>query len=138
MRNQKTSKKDLISDLKQLQSKYPITVVSRDFYRQHGNYSEATWHKFFPTFKDFVVEAGLLGITKPEQVEVQPPSQYDIILHIRKLLKKNPLNPSELAQAIGVPLKSVKEAIQAMQHQGTMLHEHVDGKLDLHSPILLE
>lgn len=56
----------LLDDMRQLIEKH--TVVSRDFYREHGAFSEKVWNKFFPTFKDFVAAAGGTTVnTNPEK-----------------------------------------------------------------------
>lgn len=47
-----TTRQELIDDLKGLIEEYG--KVTRDFYREHGKFSEKLISKFFPTFKDFV------------------------------------------------------------------------------------
>ena len=56
----------LLDDLRILIEKH--TVVSRDFYREHGAFPEKVWCQYFPTFKDFVSAAGGSAVnTNPEK-----------------------------------------------------------------------
>jgi len=61
--NNTPSKEALITDMKALIGQY--SKVTRDFYRKQGSFSEGTWSKFFPTFKDFVEAA--VGQTAPSE-----------------------------------------------------------------------
>lgn len=56
---------DLLNDLRQLIDKH--TVVSRDFYRNHGAFPEHVWNKHFPTFGAFVAAA--TGVVHPKNEE---------------------------------------------------------------------
>ena len=47
----------LIKDLQRVHKVFPTAVPDRDFYRQHGKYSDAAWKEHFPRFKDFVAAA---------------------------------------------------------------------------------
>ena len=58
MGQQSVSKEALIDDLKRL-TKYG--AVTRDFYRQNGNFSESDWHKLFPTWADFLNATGVVA-----------------------------------------------------------------------------
>jgi hypothetical protein len=64
VKNTQADKDALIADLKALIDKHQN--VTRDFYRSQGAFSEHTWGKFFPTFKDFVAAA---SINIPNEVE---------------------------------------------------------------------
>jgi hypothetical protein len=61
--NNTPSKEALILDMQTLIGQY--SKVTRDFYRKQGSFSEATWSKYFPTFKDFVEAA--VGQTTPSE-----------------------------------------------------------------------
>jgi len=61
--NNTPSKEALITDMQALIGQY--NKVTRDFYRKQGSFSEGTWSKFFPTFKDFVEAA--VGNTTPSE-----------------------------------------------------------------------
>jgi hypothetical protein len=50
---------DCISDLRKLQQIYPLKAITRNFYRHHGHYSDATWNQHFGTFHEFRRQAGL-------------------------------------------------------------------------------
>lgn len=42
-----------IDDLRKLQNKFPLTYITRNFYRINGKYSDSTWNSFFGTFLEF-------------------------------------------------------------------------------------
>jgi predicted phosphodiesterase len=48
-----------VSDLRKIQGLHPTKVISRNFYRVHGQYSDATWNQHFGTFHEFRRQAGL-------------------------------------------------------------------------------
>lgn len=48
-----------VDDLRALQGANPFKVISRNFYRVNGKYSDATWSQFFGTFHEFRRQAGL-------------------------------------------------------------------------------
>ena len=48
-----------IQDLRRLQELHPYKALTRNFYRHHGKYSDATWGQFFGTFLEFRRQAGL-------------------------------------------------------------------------------
>jgi len=50
---------DCINDLRNLQNKFPLKSISRNFYRNHGKYSDATWNQHMGTFHEFRRQAGL-------------------------------------------------------------------------------
>lgn len=50
---------DCIEDLRRLQKEFPFKSLTRNFYRHHGKYSDATWNQFFGTFHEFRRQAGL-------------------------------------------------------------------------------
>jgi hypothetical protein len=52
------SKDTLLADLTEVAEKNG-GQVTRNFYRENGNYTEASWGKHFPTFQDFVAAADL-------------------------------------------------------------------------------
>mgnify|MGYP003607997421 CR=1 FL=1 len=52
------TKEDCIADLRRLKEEYPLSI-SRNFYRENGKYSDATWSRFFGTFHEFRRQAGL-------------------------------------------------------------------------------
>lgn len=50
---------DCVDDLRALQEENEFKSITRNFYRVHGKYSDATWNQFFGTFHEFRREAGL-------------------------------------------------------------------------------
>jgi hypothetical protein len=80
------TKQTLIADLKEIQNKFPKVNVSRDFYRVHGQFSEVVWHKFFPTFKDFIQAAGLKSTS---DIAVMPSIDKQIEFDKEKLHQKH-------------------------------------------------
>lgn len=50
---------DCIVDLRKVQAQYPLKFITRNFYRHHGQYSDATWGQYFGVFLEFRRQAGL-------------------------------------------------------------------------------
>jgi hypothetical protein len=50
---------DCLKDIATIRQKYPFEDVSRDFYRIHGKYSDATWSRHFGTFAQFKRKGGI-------------------------------------------------------------------------------
>ena len=50
---------DLINDLRKVQERNPTKHITRNFYRNNGEYSDKTWGARFGTFLEFRREAGL-------------------------------------------------------------------------------
>lgn len=57
--NPDASKQDCIDDLRKLQEAEPLKSITRNYYRHHGHYSDATWNQYFGTFHEFRRQAGL-------------------------------------------------------------------------------
>jgi len=53
------TKDECIEDLRQLQKRNPLKHITRNFYRDSGTFSDATWNQFFGTFQEFRRCAGL-------------------------------------------------------------------------------
>lgn len=51
--------KQCVADLRSVQERYPLKHITRNFYRIHGKYSDATFSQFFGTFHEFRRQAGL-------------------------------------------------------------------------------
>jgi hypothetical protein len=67
--NVDTSRQALIDDLKKLIEKNG--KVTRDYYREHGSFSEKFIAKHFTSFKEFVASAGEIHTVEPETQEWQ-------------------------------------------------------------------
>ena len=50
---------DMIEDLRRVQQREPSRFITRNYYREHGRYSDQTWGSRFGTFHEFRREAGL-------------------------------------------------------------------------------
>lgn len=48
-----------IEDLRRVQALHPLKHITRNFYRNHGTYSDATFSQFFGNFLEFRRQAGL-------------------------------------------------------------------------------
>lgn len=48
------TKKELITDLKNLAAEHPETPITRNFYRGNGKYKESHWQKYFSSFSLFI------------------------------------------------------------------------------------
>ena len=59
----------LIEDLQSLSNKNPGTVITRNFYRANGTFSESFWQQHFAKFTDFLSAAGLLSVSALEASE---------------------------------------------------------------------
>lgn len=55
----KATKEDCINDLRRVQEENPTQTISRNFYREHGKYSDSVWNSKFGTFLEFRRHAGL-------------------------------------------------------------------------------
>jgi len=53
------TKEDCINDLRRVQELEPLRFITRNYYRNHGKYSDSTWDKFFGSFSEFRKQAGL-------------------------------------------------------------------------------
>lgn len=53
------TKDDCINDLRRVQEEHEFDFITRTFYRNEGKYCDATWSKYFGTFKEFRRQAGL-------------------------------------------------------------------------------
>lgn len=69
------SKEECVEDLREVQEANPNHFITRNFYRVKGEYSDATWNRFFGTFHEFRREAGL------ELSRGQHRLEKDIALH---------------------------------------------------------
>ncbi len=50
---------DCVRDLRNLQGRFPLKSITRNFYRINGKYSDATWNQYHGTFLEFRRQAGL-------------------------------------------------------------------------------
>jgi hypothetical protein len=62
----KTTRDDVIQDLQELIEKHG--TVTRDFYRENGEYTDAAWGKYFAGWKDFLAAAGVNQETEEHKI----------------------------------------------------------------------
>lgn len=55
----KATAEECIADLRRIAEADEDRIVSRNYYRVYGKYSESTWNKYFGTFEEFKRNAGL-------------------------------------------------------------------------------
>jgi len=53
------TKEDCIEDLRKVALEVTLGRISRNFYREHGKYSDSTWNSLFGTFQEFRRQADL-------------------------------------------------------------------------------
>jgi hypothetical protein len=73
----KASKAALIEDLKSLAEKSTNGVVTRNFYRSNGHFTEAQWQKHFSKFEDFAAEA---GVNQPHEVSTIEGNKWSVFI----------------------------------------------------------
>lgn len=54
------SKEETLADLRAMAEANPEQVISRNYYRVHGKYSESAWSRFWGTFHEFKRQAGIV------------------------------------------------------------------------------
>lgn len=69
--NWSATKDDVIEDLRVVQKAHLDSLISRNFYRVNGKYSDATWSRYFGTFEQFKRSAGLQLSRSQHQLEKQ-------------------------------------------------------------------
>lgn len=53
------TKEDCIEDLREVADTVTLGAITRNYYREHGHYSDSTWNSFFGTFQEFRRQADL-------------------------------------------------------------------------------
>jgi hypothetical protein len=62
---------DCVNDLRRLAERDTSKVISRNYYRNNGSFSESVWNRFFGTFHEFKRQAGLVLTRQQHQLEKQ-------------------------------------------------------------------
>jgi hypothetical protein len=65
------TKEACIADLRRVQEEHPFSHISRNFYRNNGTFSDATWNQHFGTFHEFRRQAKLELSRGAHQIEKQ-------------------------------------------------------------------
>jgi len=60
---------DCINDLRRVALADPEQVISRNYYRNVGKYSESVWNRFFGTFHEFKRQAGIVLTRQQHKLE---------------------------------------------------------------------
>lgn len=81
------TKEDCIEDLRQVQLEHPTMSISRNYYREHGNYSDSTWNRYFGTFHEFRRQAGL-ELTRQQHNLERGVAKHASVDHYRKFYKQ--------------------------------------------------
>lgn len=69
----------VLDDIHQVQQKHP-GIMTRDLYRVHGKFSERQWQKYFRTFSDFLIAAGIQNASsRPVKQKPDKPSTSEVI-----------------------------------------------------------
>lgn len=102
----KASQEDLILDLRRVQEEHFGKTITRNFYREHGKYSDCTWNGVFGTFQEFKRQAGLELTRHQQRVEVAIARQSSVdhyreyfnveVLPYYDKYKKDSGNPSHI------------------------------------------
>lgn len=132
------AKKDaLIEDLKRVAAK-SSGIVTRNFYRANGKFSEDQWQKFFPTFAEFLLSAGVQKAVavEPTKFENLPVEEQSQIVHLKAKSKTLESSVRALLSERGKYselISSLKTAVQALEPIPALPIEIADG--GSHSPI---
>ena len=78
------SRDQLLSDIRRIRKNFPNVTITRDFYRQHGSYTDKSWSLYFSKFSDLVKDAGCVTAAvdpKPQTImdpEMTPELKLDL------------------------------------------------------------
>lgn len=62
---------ETLDDLRQMAEANPEQVISRNYYRVHGKYSESAWSQYWGTFHEFKRQAGIILSRQQHNLEKQ-------------------------------------------------------------------
>lgn len=65
------TKEETLHDLRAMAEANPEQVISRNYYRVHGKYSESTWSRYWGTFHEFKRQAGIILSRQQHNLEKQ-------------------------------------------------------------------
>lgn len=82
--NYAATAQDCIDDLQRLAKSDEKRVLSRNFYRLNGSFSESVWNRFFGTFEEFKRQAGIKLTRQQHALEKQIAKQASVD-HYREL-----------------------------------------------------
>jgi len=83
----KATKESCIADLRRVQDLNPFKVISRNFYRHHGKYSDSTWNQWAGTFHEFKRQAKL-ELTRDQHAFERKIAKHASLDHYRNFYKE--------------------------------------------------
>jgi hypothetical protein len=121
VKKKSVTRKQLVADVQRVAKAFPECVVTRDFFRQHSNYSEKSQRFYFPSFSDLLFEAGL---TKKEEAPAVTPTQK-LALEQQKLAAKQDDKQKLLTEALKQidTLQGEKDALLDLTQRTPQLHD---------------
>jgi hypothetical protein len=81
---------DCIDNLRALQEEHYGHYITRNFYREHGKFSDSTWNQFFGTFQEFRRKAGL-ELTRQQHAIERAIAKHSSIDHYREFYESEVL-----------------------------------------------
>jgi hypothetical protein len=81
---------DCIEDIRALQEENFGHYITRNFYREHGKYSDSTWNQFFGTFQQFRRKAGL-ELTRQQHAIERAIAKHSSVDHYRDFYRSEVL-----------------------------------------------
>lgn len=86
--NDSAEKLDCIDDLRAVQKEHWGKAITRNFYREYGKFSDATWSQYFGTFQEFRRQAGLELSRQQHKLE-RDIAKHASIDHYREFFSTN-------------------------------------------------
>lgn len=81
------SKSQALEDLRKIAKANPEKVISRNYYRVHGSYSESAWSVYFGSFEEFKRQAGII-LTRQQHNMEKHVAKHASVDHYRALSKE--------------------------------------------------
>jgi hypothetical protein len=78
------TKEEVLKDLRSLAELNPEQVITRNYYRVQGKYSESTWSRYYGTFHEFKRQAGIILTRQQHNLEKQI-AKHASVDHYRKI-----------------------------------------------------
>ena len=83
---QQGTKEETLADLRSLAESNPEQVITRNYYRINGKYSESTWSRYWGTFHEFKRRAGIILSRQQHSLEKQI-AKHASVEHYKELDK---------------------------------------------------
>lgn len=78
------SAQETLDDLRQMAEANPEQVISRNYYRVHGKYSESTWSQYWGTFHEFKRQAGIV-LSRQQHMLEKHIAKHASVSHYREM-----------------------------------------------------